>query len=77
MDRHQLIGRKERIRRELMLARREIDRLNMGQRDQVFKRRKKQVRHLEEKIERLMAEEGALRLRIDQAPQADSEDAAS
>ena len=72
MDRSQMIARKEQIRRELMLTRRQIDKLNMGQSGEVFKRRKKQVRQLEGKMERLMAEESELRIKIDQAPPAET-----
>lgn len=72
MDRSQMIARKEQIRRELMLTRRQIDKLNMGQSGEVFKRRKKQVRQLEGKLERLMAEESELRIKIDQAPPAEA-----
>lgn len=73
MDRSQMIARKEQIRRELMLTRRQIDKLNMGQSGEVFKRRKKQVRQLEGKMERLMAEESELRIKIDQAPPAETD----
>lgn len=73
MDRSQMIARKEQIRRELMLTRRQIDKLNMGQSGEVFKRRKKQVRQLEGKMERLMAEESELRIKIDQAPSAETD----
>ena len=71
MDRSQMIARKEQIRRELMLTRRQIDKLNMGQSGEVFKRRQKQVRQLEGKMERLMAEESELRIKIDQSPPAE------
>ena len=65
MNRSQLIARKNQVGRQLVLARREIDRLNMGQGDPVFRRRRKQIRNLEDKIERLMSEEAALRIKID------------
>ncbi len=65
MNRSQLIARKNQVGRELVLARREIDRLNMGQGDPVFRRRRKQIRSLEGKIDRLMSEEANLRIQID------------
>ncbi len=65
MNRSQLIARKNQVGRQLVLARREIDRLNMGQGDPVFRRRRKQIRNLEDKIERLMSEEADLRIKID------------
>ncbi len=67
MNRSQLIARKNQVGRQLVLARREIDRLNMGQGDPVFRRRRKQIRNLEAKIERLMSEEADLRIKIDKA----------
>lgn len=65
MNRSQLVAKKNQVGRQLVLARREIDRLNMGQGDPLFRRRRKQIRSLESKIERLMAEEGELRIKID------------
>ncbi len=65
MNRSQLIDRKNQVGQQLVLARREIDRLNMGQGDPLFRRRRKQMRNLEDKIERLMCEEADLRIKID------------
>ncbi len=65
MNRSQLIDRKNQVGQQLVLARREIDRLNMGQGDPLFRRRRKQMRNLEDKIERLMSEEADLRIKID------------
>ena len=65
MNRSQLIDRKNQVGRQLVLARKEIDRLNMGQGDPLFRRRRKQIRNLEDKIERLMSEEADLRIKID------------
>ncbi len=75
MNRSQLIAKKNQVGRQLVLARREIDRLNMGQGEPVFRRRRKQIRSLEDKIERLMSEEATLRLQIDKtAPEETAQD---
>lgn len=75
MDRSQLIAKKNQVARQLVLARREIDRLHMGQGDPVFRRRRKQIRAIETKIERLMAQEADLRVRIDKtAPSPEPEE---
>ncbi len=65
MDRNRKIARKEKVRREIVQVRNEINALNMGGSRQSVKRTKKQVRHLETRLDALMAEESALRLEID------------
>jgi hypothetical protein len=68
MDRDQLIARKERVQREIMLLQRQISSANMNPAGNSAKRQKKQIRGLEAKLERLTAEEGNLRIQIDKAP---------
>ncbi len=68
MDRDQLIARKERVQREILLLQRQISSANMNPGGNSAKRQKKQIRGLEAKLERLMAEEGDLRIQIDKAP---------
>ena len=71
MDRNRKIARKEMVRREIMRVRNEINSLNMGGNRQSMKRTKKQVRHLEARLDKLMAEESSLRIEIDKtAPDA-------
>lgn len=68
MERDQLIARKGRVQREILLLQRQINSANMNPAGNSAKRQKKQIRSLEAKLERLMAEEGNLRIQIDKAP---------
>ncbi len=73
MDRNQKIARKEMVRREIMRVRNEINSLNMGGNRQSYKRTKKQVRHLEARLDELMAEESSLRVEIDKTAPSEAE----
>ncbi len=73
MDRNRKIARKEMVRREIMRVRNEINALNMGSNRQSMKRTKKQVRHLESRLEELMAEESNLRVEIDKTAHDETE----
>ena len=65
MNRNDLIARKDGVRREIMQVRREINGLKMNQGGQSYKRQKKKVRALEDKLETLMGQESELRQQID------------
>ena len=65
MDRSQLIDRKHQVIGQIQQARRELEPL-LAKEDRRSRRR---VRALEERLEKLMAEEYRLRIEIDQARQ--------
>jgi len=65
MDRSQLIDRKHQVIAQIQQARRELEPL----RTREDRRSRRRVRALEERLERLMAEEYRLRIEIDQARQ--------
>jgi len=65
MDRSQLIDRKHHVIAQIQLARREMEPLLMRE----DRRSRRRVRALEERLEKLMAEEYRLRIEIDQARQ--------
>ena len=63
MDRSQLIDRKHQVIVQIQQARRELEPL----RTREDRRSRRRVRALEERLEKLMAEEYRLRIEIDQA----------
>ena len=63
MDRSQLIDRKHQVIAQIQQARRELEPL----RTREYRRSRRRVRALEERLEQLMAEESRLRIEIDQA----------
>ena len=65
MDRSQLIDRKHHVIAQIQQARRELEPL----RTREDRRSRRRVRALEERLEKLMAEEYRLRIEIDQARQ--------
>ena len=65
MDRSQLIDRKHQVIAQIQQARRELEPLRMRE----DRRSRRRVRALEERLEKLMAEEYRLRIEIDQARQ--------
>ena len=65
MDRNQLIDRKHQVIAQIQQARRELEPL----RTREDRRSRRRVRALEERLEKLMAEEYRLRIAIDQARQ--------
>lgn len=66
MDRAALIARKDEVRRQLVQSQREVVRVETRP---VTWRTRRQLNALQEKIDRLMAEEHNLRLAIDRAGQ--------
>ena len=68
MDREQLIAKKSRVQREIHILQRQISTANMNPGGNSAKRQKKQIRGLEGKLDKLMAEEANLRIQIDKAP---------
>jgi len=63
MDRSKLIDRKHQVIAQIQQARREMEPLRM----RADRRSKRRVRAIEERLEKLMAEEYRLRIEIDQA----------
>jgi chromosome segregation ATPase len=61
-SREELIARKHEVRRRIEAAQRQLSTLRVSP-----KPRHREVRKLEEEIERLMAEESSLRVEIDQS----------